>query len=198
MKQLRRLAVFMAVLVSAWSLTGDFGPRVRAQAAPTLKIIAPSPEATISNPISVTIQSMGVLIKAATDADPNASHFHYFVDRDPASVLRPGQPIPSGQPDIIHSALSSQPILDLSAGQHTVWVVLSHNDHTPYTPNVQAQVSFTLSAPTQAVQAPLNVSLPPLPRTGATRPLPLGLVLVVGLLLAGIGVALLRPATGRR
>src|SRR5262249_42124387 len=66
--------------------------------------------------------------------------------RDPATVLQQGQPIPTGQPDIIHTDDANLVLPTVTAGQHRVWVVLAHTDHTPFSPNVQAQVAFTVGA----------------------------------------------------
>lgn len=130
------------------------GPAVDAQGGSVVRITAPSDGASANNPVTVQVQPSGATIKAATDNDPNAAHLHYFIDRDPATVLRPGEPIPTGQPDIVHTADMSLQLPTLAPGQHRVWVVLAHTDHTPYSPNVQAQVSFTVGgaaqgAPTQ-------------------------------------------------
>jgi len=110
----------------------------------TMRVTAPANGSTVNSTVVVSVEQSGALIRPATDNDPNAAHFHYFIDRDPVSVLKPGQPIPSGQPDIVHTAAASLTIPDLKPGQHNVWVVLAHTDHTPYSPNIQSQVTFTV------------------------------------------------------
>src|SRR6266567_1632161 len=119
-------------------------PSVEAQGGPTVRITAPSNGAAVTNPVTVTVVTSGAVIKDAAANDPTAAHLHYFIDRDPATVLQPGQPIPSGQADIIHTPDTSQVLPSLSPGPHNVWVVLAHTDHTPYSPNVQDRVSFTI------------------------------------------------------
>ena len=141
------LGLFAAVLL----------PAVSAQTPPTVTITAPANGATVANPVSVTVTSSGATIKPVTAGDASAAHFHYFIDRNPATVLQPGQPIPTGQPDIIHSPATTQPLPNLAAGQHTVWVVLAHNDHTPFSPNVQAQVTFTVGASAAGAAAPAGL-----------------------------------------
>jgi LPXTG-motif cell wall-anchored protein len=98
----------------------------------------------VTNPVTITVSTSGAVVKDASAGDPNASHLHYFIDRDPATVLRQGEPIPTGQPDIIHTADTTEVLPNLSPGPHTVWVVLAHTDHTPFSPNVQDQVRFTV------------------------------------------------------
>src|SRR5207249_1505246 len=131
-------------------------------------------------------------IKAATDGDPNAGHYHYFVDRNPSTVLQQGQPIPSGQPDIIHSADPNQALPNLAPGQHTVWVVLAHTDHTPLTPNVQTSVSFSVGTGAQATPAAAPGSLP---SNGDDFSMLRLLVIGAALILVGGGYLAIRTAT---
>ncbi len=118
----------------------------------TMQITAPANNSTANSTVIVNVEQSGAVIKPATDNDPNAAHYHYFIDRDPATVLKPGQPIPTGQPDIIHSASPSLPVVGLKPGQHHVWVVLAHSDHTPFSPNVQREVAFTVVPAAASVQ----------------------------------------------
>ena len=166
-----RLAAILAAALLAGSWMMSSVPASQAQATPTVRVTAPANAAAVSNPVTVTVTTGGATIKAATDNDPNAAHLHYFIDRDPAEVLRPGQPIPSGQPDIIHTPDTSQTLPTLSAGPHNVWVVLAHTDHTPYSPNVQDKVSFTIggaaqSAAPAAGAAASAAASPQMPRSG--------------------------------
>ena len=160
-------AIFAAIIVAAVCLSRPGPAPVSAQAVPTVHITAPANGATVNNPVTVAVQSSGAVIKPATDNDPNAAHYHYFIDRNPSTVLQPGQPIPTGQPDIIHTDSASQQLPALSPGQHTVWVVLAHTDHTPYNPNVQDQVTFTVAGAGQAAAAGAAEPAP-----GGAAPLP--------------------------
>ncbi len=161
------LLTLAAATVAALCFSLPVPAAVQAQATPTIHISAPANGATVSNPVTVAVQSSGVTIKPAAAGDPNAAHYHYFIDRNPATVLQQGQPIPTGQPDIIHTDSANQQLPTLSPGQHTVWVVLAHTDHTPYNPNVQDQASFTVAAPGQAAAASApqaaSAAAPPLP-----------------------------------
>jgi hypothetical protein len=167
------------VLALATTATQSFAPLARAQGGLSVRIASPANGATATNPVTVTVTTSGAVIKDAAANDPNAAHLHYFIDRDPATVLRPGQPIPSGQADIIHTPNTSQVLPNLSPGTHSVWVVLAHTDHTPYSPNVQDQVTFTIgganSPPSGGDAATAAPSLPPggtggvLPHAGAAN-----------------------------
>lgn len=145
MNGLWRFARLIAICLGLGLCATVLLPAVSAQTPPAITIVAPANGATVSNPVSISITSSGATIQFPT-TDPNAAHFHYFIDRDPATVLQPGQPIPTFQPDIIHTAATTQQLPNLTPGQHTVWVVLAHTSHIPFNPNVQAQVTFTVSA----------------------------------------------------
>jgi hypothetical protein len=191
MKRVWPVALLAAGFVFATLSVSTPRPTAHAQGAPTVKIMAPNNGASLTNPATVSVQTTGAVIKAATDNDPNASHLHYFIDRDPASVLRPGEPIPTGQPDIIHTADTSQQLPTLSPGQHRVWVVLAHTDHTPYAPNVQDQVSFTIGAGTQGT-APAQ-----LPTTGETPSRLIDAAIAAACLLLASGLLLMRRPAGK-
>lgn len=110
---------------------------------PTLSIMQPSDGTQVSGPVAVQLDVTGVNLKAPVEADPEGRHIHYFLDVDPATVLVPGQPIPTGQANIVHTANANHTFLDLAPGEHSVWAVVTGNDHVPLTPNVQGKVSFT-------------------------------------------------------
>jgi hypothetical protein len=139
---MRRLVPFGVVLALAagaiWTTSS-----ARAQQAGAIRITSPTNNSTINQPVSVTVEITGVTVKPAAEGDPNAFHYHLFVDVDPATVVQPGQPIVTGQANIIHTA-DRTVSLDLAPGQHTVTAVLSKTDHVPLSPSVQDRVTFTV------------------------------------------------------
>jgi hypothetical protein len=83
---------------------------------------------TDDEPSTVSVEvEPDVDIKPAADADPESFHLHYFVDVDPGD-LAPGEVIPAGNPNIIHSA-ATELDLELPSGEHQVWVVLGQLGH---------------------------------------------------------------------
>jgi Tol biopolymer transport system component len=110
---------------------------------PSLAILQPADGGQVSGPVAVQLDVSGVNLKAPVEADPEGRHIHYFLDVDPATVLVPGQPIPTGQANIVHTANANHTFVDLPSGQHSVWAVLTGNDHVPLTANVQGKVTFT-------------------------------------------------------
>jgi eukaryotic-like serine/threonine-protein kinase len=143
-------ALLLVVALAVFLLTrgGGSGPVTEEETAavvqgPTLTILQPADGASVAGPVTVQLDVTGVNLKAPVEADPEGRHIHYFLNVDPATVLIPGQPIPTGQANIVHTANASHTFLDLPPGPHTVWAVLTGNDHVPLTPNVQGRVSFT-------------------------------------------------------
>lgn len=169
---MRSIIGLLALSLLAWSLTGI---GARAQQAGSIRIVAPANGATVAAPVNLTVAITGVTVKPATAGDPDAFHYHIFIDVDPATVVQPGQPIPTGRADIIHTADLTVPPTDLAPGAHTVWVVLTRTDHVPLSPSVQDRVQFTVVG---AAQAPSGA-----PRVGtgsaadsAAPGLPIGLI----------------------
>ena len=127
------------------------GPRV-ANAAPAAipcpsgeAITVTAPKADAPTTVSVTV-APPVNLKPAKDAVADSFHLHYFVDIDPSTIVQAGQPVPTGNPKIIHSATTTQDVGALSAGKHTVWVVLGDVTHTTCSPLVVGSVSFNVAA----------------------------------------------------
>jgi hypothetical protein len=191
----RYVAILGAVLLSGSLL---HGAGARAQQAGTIRITAPTAGATVSGDVQLTVDIQGVTVKPAAEGDPNAFHYHALVDVDPTTVLQPGQPIPTGQANIIHTADRTIPIPNLAPGQHTIVVVLTRTDHVPLSPTVQDRVAFTVAAapgaPAPAGQTPVAA-----PRVGTGGGIdadtPTSAALLLGLLAAmavGVGGLMLR------
>jgi len=84
------------------------------------------PDAIAPTTVNVTL-TPAQPIKAASFADPNSLHVHYFID----TLATPsGSVIPAGDAKIIHSGSLTQDLGPLTAGMHTVTVVLGQLSHT--------------------------------------------------------------------
>lgn len=105
----------------------------------TLTVSPPSAGAPTT--VSVTLSSQ-LNLKPASAGDPTSFHLHYFVDTDPTAA---GQAVPTGNPKIIHSGSTTQDLGALSAGSHTVTVVLGQLNHTACA--VRGSATFTVAAP---------------------------------------------------
>lgn len=184
----------ISVLVAITAVLLLPAAHTRAQQTPTITITSPQNGATVSVPVTVSVAIANATVKPASAGDPEAYHYHLFVDVDPATVVQPGQPIPTGEGNIIHTADPTVTLSDLGPGPHTITAVLTRTNHVPLTPNVEAQVHFTVAAGTAAGGA---VSAP---RTGTGIPdgssLPAWMPLIA-LALLGAGSWLIRRRAAR-
>jgi hypothetical protein len=181
-----------AVLTVVGIIGFSSSAHARTPQAPALKecpsgesISVTAPTVAAPTTVSVTV-TPPVNLKPAKDADATSYHLHYFVDIDPATVAQAGQPVPTGNPNIIHSAATTQDLGALAAGKHTVWVVMGDVSHIVCNPVVQGTVSFDVAA---------------LPKTGtgaagddAIGGWALWLTVAAGAVIAAAGVALRRAA----
>lgn len=192
-----RMAIGIAGLL-VLALAGASVTPLRAQQTGAIRITAPANGATISEPVSVSVDITGVTVKPAAEGDPNAYHYHALVDLDPATVVQAGQPLPTGQANIIHTADRTITIPNLSPGAHTVTVVLTKTDHVPLSPSVQDRVQFTVAGAGQA-QTPAGGAGAPTagqPRVGtgiAARGTALPVIMLpLALAALGAGILLIR------
>lgn len=161
---MRLLPVIASVLLLSGALLRA-APAAEAQQPPSVRIVSPAQGASISGPVTVTVEIGGVPVRPASDGDAGAFHHHLLIDVDPASVIQPGQPLPVGQANIIHTADLTTVLTDLPPGSHTITTVLSKTDHVPLSPSVQDQRTFTVLAPGQT-PAPAPAAAPAAPRPG--------------------------------
>lgn len=159
--------IIAAVLLGVAALLGR--PALAQAPMGTIKISQPANGSTVSGPVSMQVDISGVTVKPAAEGDPNAFHYHALVDVDPVTVVQAGQPIPTGQANIIHTADRMVMLPGLTPGQHTVTVVLTRTDHVPLMPSAQDRVTFTVAA-TGAAQPPAAAAQPgAAPAAGAAQ-----------------------------
>lgn len=121
-----------------------------AQAETTVKVEGPSVKASApatapaGEPVNVSMTVEGLsLVKADGDTAGRTGHLHLFVDKAPTPA---GQPIPAGDPKIIHTAETTAAISDLTPGEHTIWVVAGDGVHMPLSGGaVMDKVTVTVS-----------------------------------------------------
>jgi hypothetical protein len=163
---MRRLLMAVGVFgLATVGLVQSVAPAEAVQTG-TVTITAPMNGATLSGPVAVQVAVGGVTVKPATDGDPAAFHHHVLVDVDPATVVQTGQPLPTGQANIIHTHEPVTLLNNLPPGPHTITVILTKTDHVPLSPSVSARVQFTVAAAGQTPPAASPTPLPAMPRTG--------------------------------
>lgn len=120
-----------------------------AEAERTVKVEGPSVKASApatvaaGQPVTVTMEVEGLsVVKADGDTSGRTGHLHLFVDRPPSPA---GEPIPAGDPNVIHTAESTVMLSDLSPGEHTIWVVAGDGTHRPLPAGVRDKVAVTVT-----------------------------------------------------
>ncbi len=113
--------------------------------AATVRIDAPHDGDTISaDSVRVALSASGVEIAPADGNDtPGRAHHHVLLDAD----LPPaGQPIPAGQPGIVHlgTGVSEVTLSGLAPGRHRLIAVLALGNHVPLDPWAVDTVFFTV------------------------------------------------------
>jgi hypothetical protein len=110
------------------------GPSLDATAPPTLKA---------GEPLSIAVTVSGfTLVKADGDTSGSTGHLHAFVDTPPVA---PGDAIPTGDPNIIHSATSPITVTGLAAGEHTIWILAGDGTHHAFAKSVRDKVVVTVA-----------------------------------------------------
>jgi hypothetical protein len=93
----------------------------------------------------VSIQYTGPqLVPAANATKLDDYHVHYFLDENAMPYLGTLVPVPMGNPRIIHTANLQVTFDGVTAGPHTVTVVLTGANHISVVPPLSAQVAFTV------------------------------------------------------
>lgn len=168
-----------------------------------LAITVAPPTAAAPTTVTATV-TPALNIKAVSVGDFQSFHIHYYVDIDPQSTLVPGGVIPSGNPQIIHSGTLTQDLGALSAGTHTMWVVvgqLGYQDCGVGGNVVVGSTTFTFAAQTTATSTAVA---PAAAKTGNGRlvqtsesPLPWALATFAIVLVATAGLVTRQRAAQR-
>ncbi len=109
---------------------------------PELDATAPATLAA-GQDLSIDVMVKGVsLVRADGVTDQTTGHLHAFVDIAPVA---PNDVIPSGNPQIIHSATSPIVVPGLAAGEHTIWIVLGDGAHVAFKNSVRDKVVVTVT-----------------------------------------------------
>jgi hypothetical protein len=101
---------------------------------PTLKIVSPANDASVSEPFKLTFTSS----EPIGPTDSGKDHVHLYVDGNTTS----------------YQVITSSPteVKNLSPGKHTLKLTLQHADHSPVGP--EAQVTVTVSGGTGGSPSP--------------------------------------------
>src|ERR1700716_342874 len=105
----RVFAVFGLLLSLAFTETALAQPQAQ------VVVTAPANGATVAGPnVTVTINVTGTtLVPAANATRLEDLHVHYVLDGDPTTLASGAAPIPSGNPNIVHSGATSTTFMDV-------------------------------------------------------------------------------------
>jgi hypothetical protein len=131
------------------AVTGSPSPSAAAAARPANASLAiTSPTAGQSVPagsVQVSVQYSGPTLVAAANATKlDDLHLHYFLDENAAPYIGTLVPVPAGNPRIVHTAALQVTFDNVTAGSHTVTVMLSGANHVSVAPPLSANVTFTV------------------------------------------------------
>jgi hypothetical protein len=112
----------------------------------SLAIMTPRVDMPVrAGPVTVSVDYSGPPLVPAARAESLADyHLHYFLDVDPTPYLGTNQPIPLGDPHIIHTTDTEATFDAVGPGLHTVAVVLTGSNHVSLNPPVASIVTFTV------------------------------------------------------
>lgn len=163
MKTRTGFAAFGFSMVLATSaVAGCSGPTTPAASAPnpiatnsftaakpsgaSLAITAPKQgDALIAGALKVAVDYSGpALIPGAEAKKLDDYHLHYFLDEDATRYIGTQMPIPTGNPHIVHSAARELTFENIAAGNHTLTVVMTGNNHISVTSPLTDTVTFAL------------------------------------------------------
>jgi hypothetical protein len=130
------------------------------------------------------------LVPAAEATRLEDLHVHYLLDTDAAPYLSGTTPVPTGNPNIVHSAALSNTFSGVAPGSHRVTVLLGYSTHAAFQPPVAPSVTFQVGGPGAAPTQ--------LPRTGDADGLPAAWLAGAGVLGLAIGALLRRPTIRAR
>ncbi|HEX6930210.1 MAG TPA: DUF4399 domain-containing protein [Gammaproteobacteria bacterium] len=127
MKRHVRNFTFMAALLGAAALAGDTAE---------LYFLMPEDGAVVKNPVRVVFGLSGMGIAPAGVAHPNTGHHHLVID---APLPAAGKAIPANEHYRHFGGGQTETLLELSAGTHTLQLVLGDSLHVPHEPMVTSK-----------------------------------------------------------
>jgi len=91
--------------------------------------------------VTISVTNFNIVDKQGQAAVAGEGHVHYYLDVQPPTT--PGQPaVPPSGSIWATVAATSYTFTNLALGQHTIYVELVNNDHTPLVPPVTASVQI--------------------------------------------------------
>ncbi len=99
----------------------------------TVFFITPATGDTVSSPARIEFGIEGMDVVKAGDSQPNSGHHHLLIDTD---LPDPGLPIPADERHVHFGDGSTTTEIALTAGEHTLQLLLGDYRHIPHDPPV--------------------------------------------------------------
>lgn len=114
-----------------------------------------APDEVRGNVVEIPVNIEGFeVVKADGDTSGSTGHFHVFIDKDPVEV---GEAIPTGQPDIVHSAENPIKLWGMAVGTHEVHIVLGDGTHKRIHEDVDLSFEVNVEGPSVDGKAPATI-----------------------------------------
>jgi sortase (surface protein transpeptidase) len=128
-------------LVGLWIalLGGTFGhaPALRAQASPTLRIVAPADGSTVDRPVTIRVEHTGIRfdgVQIGGNNEAGVGHWHVSIDDEFAGLS------PTNVIELPNDAYPT-----IKAGRHRITATLNENNHAPLNPPVSQTIELNFS-----------------------------------------------------
>lgn len=129
--------------------------------AASVSFVTPNDGQTVSGGASVVMEAENFTIEESGAVNENAGHFHVLVDTDPVAS---GEPIPSDDQHVHFGDASTESVLALQPGSHTLTLQVGDGKHRAYdvTDSVdvaveEASVQFTNVDDGDTVSSPVSL-----------------------------------------
>ena len=132
---------FMSRAALAGLLMGVSALAAAATPAPKgaeVSIVSPEDGATVPQTFTVKFAVENIALAPAGDVTKNTGHHHLLIDVKDLSAE--GQPIPQGNPHIMHfGKAQTQADIKLAPGKHTLQLELGDSGHMPFDPPIVSE-----------------------------------------------------------
>lgn len=128
---------FIGLLSALLSSSLMYATVLQAQAAPTLRIVAPADGSTVDRPVTIRIEHAGIRFDGVQIGGTNEAgvgHWHVYVD-DKFAGLAPTNVI----------ELPNDAYPTITAGRHKITATLNENNHAPLNPPVSQTIELNFS-----------------------------------------------------
>lgn len=134
---LKRILVTTAVTLALTGAAFAGGHRTKAPDGADVYFITPTDGATVASPVTVRFGLKGLGVAPAGVEKKNTGHHHLLIDQKLADY---DNAIPADDKHKHFGGGQTQTSVTLSAGKHTLQLVVGDHNHIPHEPPIQSEV----------------------------------------------------------